>query len=332
MNYEIINVLEAETKTLAKIDEFVFSNRTNGEFVNSIKYLSYHPRERFEDDSIAVIDRESGTIRGVMLAAKKKGSEKCIISHPGTTFAGPVVDYHIDIASSIEILNMMLQYYEEKYDAVEIRLRPTVYDAQPMEFLPYYLLSHGYNAGMMALANIIDIRSVKTEQDLLSLYTSKRRNHVRKAIKEALYCFNERDKVEEFIWNNMNENLKGKYQSETTHSFQEICQLRELFPTRIVPYTAERNDQKYGAFVLVYKFKKVFHTQYLDLNYKYSSEYPHLYLVHKLILKAREEGYDYFSFGSSTDERGKYLNEGLFHYKSGYGGGSIILPVYVREK
>jgi len=87
----------------------------------------------------------------------------------------------------------------------------------------------------------------------------------------------------------------------------------------------------YGAFALIYKFKNVFHTQYLDMNYNISSEYPNLYLIHCLINTAVKEGFRYFSFGASTENGGEYLNETLYGYKNGYGGGSILLPKFTKE-
>lgn len=43
-------------------------------------------------------------------------------------------------------------------------------------------------------------------------------------------------------------------------------------------------------------------------------------------------GYCYFSFGASTEQEGEILNQGLYHYKAGYGGGDILLPVYTKVK
>jgi len=93
----------------------------------------------------------------------------------------------------------------------------------------------------------------------------------------------------------------------------------------------ETREGEYGAFALVYCFKNVFHTQYLDLNYRFSKQMPNLMLISKLILKARELGYSYFSFGASTEDSGNILNYSLFRYKAEYGGGSILLPLYTKD-
>ena len=129
----------------------------------------------------------------------------------------------------------------------------------------------------------------------------------------------------------MNDNLESKFGYKTTHSYDEITWMQKNMPEHIVPYETRTKEGEYAAFALVYKFKHVFHTQYLDVNYRFSGEYPNLYLVHNLMMEAAREGYRMFSFGASTENGGKDLNEGLFAYKSGYGGGSILLPCYTKK-
>lgn len=331
MRLIIVQRRSADEKILKRTDEFVLSNCTNGEFINSIYYLSYHPEDRFVDDSIIVLNQENKQVLGVMMAAQIPGTTHTVVSHPGTTFAGPILNHKAGIEKNFEILQLILDYYESRYQTVEIRLRPTMYDTQPMEYIPFYLLNRGYQCGMTALVNVLRIDKKDSLDAQLESYATTRRRRIRKSIKEDKYVFTPEDGIREEYWLNLNHNLQSKFGASSTHTYEEIVSLKKMYPDRIQAFSARRKTGEYGAFTLVYRFKNVFHTQYTDLNYMYSSENPNLYLIHNLIWLAREEGYSLFSFGGSTKDRGTYLNQSLYDYKDGYGGGSILLPVFTKH-
>lgn len=328
MELKVVSINDLTQNELEKVDAFIMSEFTNGEFINSVKYLSYH-RDRFVTDSIVICDKQSKTIEGVVMATAE---DNMVISHKGTTFAGPIVSLKNSYDKTKSIIELVLDYYENKYDIVCFKTTPTLYAYQETGVLDYILLQHGYKYGMTALSNVIKINSIHSEDELFKLYDSKKRNQVRKAIKCNEFVFNRESLIDEKIWNFMNKNLAEKYQVCSTHSYDEIADLQQRFPNHIVPYTVKTNNGEYAAFGLIFKFKNVFHTQYLDMNYEYAMKCPNLFLVHNLIQEAMKEGYSVFSFGASTENGGEYLNEGLLAYKAGYGGGNIVMPIYIKEK
>ena len=327
---EIKHKPELTEKQLAKADAFIMKDSTTGEFINTFRYLDYHPEGRFQDDSIVVMDRGSGEVRGVMMAAR--GDNDSIISYPGTTFAGPVVDRAAKLETTEAVLDRMLGYYESKYSEVKIKKQPEYYAAQPFHLINYILLRRGYDYGMSALANIICIDGIGTEEDTLALFHAKRRNQVRKVIREGIFALSRQEEIRETVWKNMNENLRNKYGAKTTHTLEEIRDLQGRCPNQIKAFYADASDGTYGAFALCFLFKKVFHTQYLDVNYEYAGQYPNLLLITKLIQEARGMGFRYFSFGASTEDGGEVLNRSLYSYKAEFGGGDLLLPVYTRIK
>lgn len=330
MELKIIKISDLDEKEKNKVDEFILDKSSNGEFINTLKYLSYHPDGRFIDDSIIVKDLSSGVIKSVVMAGCNISDKDLIVSHPGTTFSGPIFKSTQGVGEIDEILKLILGYYENKYYGIQFRTQPTVYSSQPIEDIPYLLIKSGFDLGYTALANVINLCDIKDEIDIFSTYESKRRNQVRKSIKDYDYNFQKEDLIDEYIWNNMNDNLERKFDASTTHSFSEITDLKDRFPENIIPYVMHKNGGEYGAFALVYKFKNVFHTQYLDLNYNLRLEYPNLLLIHNLIKLAIDEGFRFFSFGASTENGGEDINEGLYNYKKGFGGGRIIQPVYKK--
>ena len=51
-----------------KVDNFIMDKSTNGEFINTVKYLSYHRDRKFSNEHVVIIDRESSEILAVCLA------------------------------------------------------------------------------------------------------------------------------------------------------------------------------------------------------------------------------------------------------------------------
>ena len=328
--YELVKIQELSEKEKQACDRFIMSESTSGEFINSLNYLAYHPKNRFIDDSILVRDIESKTIRGVVVATVDCIDNNTIVSHSGTTFAGPIIDGKLGIDKALEVLDILTSYYEEKYKKIIFKLRPQWYDGQPFGKVEYYLFNHGYTGSQIALANVINIAGINTQEDVLKLFDSKRRNQVKKVIKEDLFHFSVGQDILSDVWVNMNDNLNKRFASHTTHTFEEIIDLKQRCGEHIAPYYVNDSNGNYGAFGLIYKFKNVFHTQYLDVNYEYTNHYPNLLLIMYLILEARKLGYSKFSFGPSTENAGAVINTGLYSYKAGYGGGDIIMPCYTK--
>lgn len=330
-----MELILTEIKTLSDkekndIDSFIMNRNTNGEFINSLNYLSYHG-ERFMEDSVVVRDRGSHVVKGVCLAAVSADDSSVVISHPGTTFAGPVYNLRDSYQTISQTVKMMLSYYEERYREIYIHTTPNFYSKQEIGLLDYLLLRNGYRYGMTALSNMIRIENIESEEQLLGIYEAKRRNQVRKTLKSNEFVFKKVDRIAPDIWKRMNDNLYDRHSVHSTHTYEEIDSLQRKMPEFIIPCEVRHISGEYAAFGLVYKFKNVFHTQYLDMNYKYAAECPNIFLIHHLLLEACRERFPVFNFGTTTERAGEYLNEGLWAFKSGYGGGSIILPAYSKE-
>lgn len=330
MNLKLLRISDLEERGRQQLEAFNRVEENGGEFINSPLYLSYHIPGRFQDDSILVYDIDCGEIRGSLMAAKDPQNPNKIISHPGTTFAGPVISQKRSIQDRQLLLEMLLNYYETKYNEIELRTRPSIYSRQPDELTEFLLLKRGYRQEAASLSNVIRLDGLK-KNDVFMLYKTKRRNHVNKSIKEELFQFREERNVDASIWSSLSDNLKAKFQTCPTHSLDEIQHLKDMFPEEIRSYSVYRKTGEYGAFALVYHFKQVCHTQYLDMNYQLSSEYPNLFLIHHLIQTAIENNFSYFSFGASTESGGASINQGLFTYKAEFGGGEIILPKFVKN-
>lgn len=331
MPLKVFKINYSEERETSRIDRFIMDSSTNGEFINTVKYLSYHPPGRFSEDSIYVEDVDSGMIKCVLMSASAKDDADVIVSHPGTTFAGLIFNSKDSVGEMAKVVDLVEAHYKSNYKKIVLRTSHPCYSDQPNQKIDYMLLRKGYKFGFTALVNIIDLSKINTEDEIFGLYNCRKRNQVRKSINGNRFSFTQKENIPREIWMNMALNLDRKFDARPTHAYSEINELQHMFNEKIVPYATYKANGDYGAFSLAYKFKNVFHTQYLDMNYDLSRENPNYFLLHHLIIEAIREGYRYFSLGGSTEKRGEYLNEGLFRFKSGFGGGSILLPQYEKE-
>ena len=106
MNLKIFRISELNDIDRKQVDEFILHTLSNGEFINTTNYLAYHPQDRFIDDSIVINDVHTKKIKTVFMAAARPNDKETIISHPGTTFAGPI----FMINQSIREIDVLLQH------------------------------------------------------------------------------------------------------------------------------------------------------------------------------------------------------------------------------
>lgn len=326
----IKRIKDLNTSEKNAVDKFIINPDTNGEFINTIKYLDYHPLGRFQDESICIQEKGSRSIVGVMMAAISSDND-CIVSHPGTTFAGPIIKRCINVQYSLEVLKLLMEYYETRYDKIIIRTAPAVFGNQPNGLIDYYLSVNGYKYEISALSNVIDLTGINCENDVVNMFDGKKRNKLRKNLQGDKIFIYKKNLVDQTVWQSINENLENKFSTRTTHTWEEIADLVNRFPKDIDVFYADDKEGEYCAFSLNYRFKTVYHTQYMGLNYEKRVYNPNVYLIYHLMTEAKKQGFKYFSFGASTEKQGQYLNTGLFEYKAGYGGGEIILPRYKKE-
>ena len=81
-------------------DRFVMNDSVNGTFLQTRKFLNYHPEGRFTDASFFV--EKSGIVVAVVLGCNVDDK---FVSHQGSTFGGPVISK--DFYSGHKILEII---------------------------------------------------------------------------------------------------------------------------------------------------------------------------------------------------------------------------------
>ena len=81
------------------------------------------------------------------------------------------------------------------------------------------------------------------------------------------------------------------------------------------------------AGVVIIECRKVAHTQYIASGEE-GRTYGALDLLFRHLINERYKQFDYLDLGTSNEDDGRYLNEGLIHQKEGFGGRAVCYDTY----
>ena len=84
--------------------DIFIENSRNGTFLNSRRFLNYHPPEKFKDTSLLFFKKES-LIALIPAAVIIKNEKKVFFSDPGSTYGGIIVDNSAKINDLQDIVN-----------------------------------------------------------------------------------------------------------------------------------------------------------------------------------------------------------------------------------
>ena len=130
------------------------------------------------------------------------------------------------------------------------------------------------------------------------------------------------------FWQVLDSLLMDKYGKHPVHSLEEIMLLQSRFPENIRLYTATLGTEILAGVVMYYSSSEVAHCQYIAST-AHGRELKTLTLLFDhLIKETSQAGFRYFDFGISTEDGGRFLNEGLVRQKCRLGGRGIVYNTY----
>jgi hypothetical protein len=291
----------------------------NGTFLHTRRFLSYHGN-RFEDASVLIF--ESGELVGVFSAALNLGEEGKVISHPGATFGGIVHQGRLTGSRMVEAMAVICNYYAGQ------NYRKLLYKA-----IPYiYTLTNAQDD----IYALFRQRAVRTRCDLSCaidlahrLAVSERRRRGLKKALSSVTLSSDGQKLNE-LWTVIQSNLRDKHDLKPVHSAEELALLQSRFPDQIFIRCALL-DGKVEAGVVFFNSSRVWHAQYIAST-KRGQEISALDAIFDAALQeAVVAGARYFNFGVCTEEDGRVLNEGLYRFKSEFGGGGVAYEFYEMD-
>lgn len=292
-------------------DRFVAEAKTPL-FMFKRDFMEYHA-DRFVDASIMFYEED--VLVAVMPASRKMNT---LASHGGLTYGGLVLSQKVRAGTVLDCFDALKGF------SAEHGFETLIYKA-----IPYIFSRQGAQEDLYALFRVDarltrrDLSSVIYLKDRLKL-SKGRKWLIARAKKNNLapVCSND--------WDSFLGLLSGvleKHDAVPVHTAQELIHLQSLFPEHISLMAVEHEGKMLAA-ALLFKFENVVHTQYLATSEEGKELGALDCLIESCIQTSQVDGFDYFSFGISTEDQGRYLNTGLLAQKESFGARGMTIDSY----
>ena len=310
----MISIVRYNESQKSQWDKLVSQSR-NGTFLHLRDYMDYH-RDRFTDHSLVAMKDDS--IIAVLPACIDGDT---LYSHRGLTFGGWLMPLrHFDVTTMLEVWQQSTLFMKEHNIAKLVyKAVPHIYHKYPAEEDLYAIFRAGGALDESNISTVIDL------DEPLPFDRGNKRN-VNHALKNNVRVGQSEDWNS--YWSILEQLLMEKYGKKPVHTIEEIKLLNSFFPHNIKLYTATLDRETLAGVVMYYSGEQVAHCQYIASTPQ-GRELKALTLLFDYLIKlAADNGFKYFDFGTSNEQDGRYLNEGLVIQKNRLGGRGIVYNTY----
>ena len=284
----------------------------NGTFLLMRDYMEYHS-DRFTDYSLMVYCENKLV---ALLPASIHSDE--VRSHGGLTYGGFIVNRKMTAQLMLSVFETVTAYLKgEGIKRLIYKRVPYVFYNYPSDEDLYALFRYGAK---------LTARNISTSI-LLSdriRFNERRRRNVKKAVKRNLAFRQSYDYKAYF--DVLEEVLASRHGAKPVHTVSEMEYLANQFPDNIKLYASYCGDIMLAG-VIIYETPFVAHTQYIASSFDGRNCGALDFCFDKLVNEVYTEKV-YFDFGTSNEERGQYLNEGLIEQKQEFGARGVAYDEY----
>lgn len=283
----------------------------NGNLLHLRGYMDYHAA-RFVDASL-MVERDGEPL--AVFPANIEGDR--VTSHGGLSYGGLVSSHALRAAAALEAFERIGGHYRALgVGRVFYKAVPHVFHAAPAEEDLYALHRLGARLWRRDVSSVIALREPVR-------FTPERRRSIERAAKSGIRLQSGGDAAD---FHALLARVLGRHGATPTHSLQELRLLQRRFPQRIMLHEALRGNELLAG-ALVYDFGRAVHTQYLAVSEEGRRLDALSFLLASLIGGTYAQRH-YFSFGISTEQDGRVLNEGLVGQKERFGARTVVHDFY----
>lgn len=312
----MVEIVRYTSERKAEWDTFVRSSR-NGTFLFMRDYMDYHA-DRFTDCSL-MFYREEKLV--ALLPANWVSDERIVSSHGGLTYGGLVMCDGLTSVRVMEVFAAMLDWMRTELGAKALLYKPIpyIYDRCPSEEDLYALFRHQAVLYTRSLSSVVDMAHRIP-------FRKGRKSTVKLAHSRGVTIAESPDWVA--FWSILSQVLHERHQAVPVHSVEEMELLHSRFPEEIKLYAAYSSDGRMIAGTVIYEFPDMVHAQYIASSSegKASGAVDALYAW---LINERYTDKRYLDFGTSVEQGGWVLNEGLVRQKEGFGARGVVYDSYM---
>lgn len=292
-------------------DQFVDQSK-NSHFFFKRAYMEYHS-DRFSDASLFFL--KDSKIIAILPATHSAGLIEC---HGGLTFGYFLISKDMTSVLMLKVFESAKNFWKaSEIKELIYKPAPYIFHLIPAQEDLYCLFRNDAKLFRRDLSVAIDY-SDKLE------YQERRIRGARKAAKTGLMVIQTQQIVE--FWKMLSVNLEKNHAKKPVHSETELSLLMKAFPENIKLFVAVHETNIFGG-VLIFENKTIAHAQYIAST-EDGRKIGAIDLIFDYVIKYYERDKRYFSFGISTEDQGRYLNEGLVDQKEGFGARAVTHDFY----
>lgn len=309
-----------------RFDHFVEKESANGTFLQSRRFLNYHPAGRFTDASFAL--QKSGTIVAYFPGIVAEGNR--FVSHGGSTYGGPVIakDYYTG-SRLAEILAEGDRYLSEKFQGALFKITPRIFAEESPDLLEYALEHLGYRRH----TELSSYTPLLADRDPLENCDKECRRIFKKSEIEGIR-YRALETPEDFeTFYRFLEISKAKHQVRPVHSLQELHDLKDHRIPDHIRFRGIWDNATLVAAMMLFVFERTstIHAQYIAPNPEYTRFQPTTALYVRAMREAALEKMKTFSWGISTEKGGEFLNQTLIRFKESFGAKPSVNVRYEKN-
>lgn len=315
MSLEVVPFAEGH----AQVWDAFCAEAANATFLHSRRFLSYHG-DRFRDLSLLIM--ESGKLLGAFAAAESPADPALVVSHPGVTYGGLVHQGKLVGMRMLEALEAISEHYRQSgYQRLQYKALPFIYAPFPSQDDLYALFRIGARRIRCDLSCAIDLEHRHP-------VSSRRKRGLKKA--QKVVSLSDDPELLKDLWAVIAQNLARKHDARPVHSLDELTLLHGRFPEQIAVRCALM-DGRVEAGVVLFNSPMAWHAQYIAASEAAYAVSALDAVFDAVIEEAQQASARYFDFGTSNEEGGRVLNDGLYRFKSEFGGGGVAHEFYEWE-